>query len=123
MVSSWEQTTGTDIANKIIENFKREKGQALDFKNVQWRVYDALNVFSALNIISKERNKICYLDESNHLYPTNVTIEAGYFQDETALKCEEREVDHDRLSQGDRPADKSNQEAKVSSDDRAEQLK
>jgi hypothetical protein len=34
-------------------------------------VYDALNVFSALNIISKERNKIRYNPEKFHLYPTS----------------------------------------------------
>lgn len=30
----------------------------MDFKNVQRRVYDALNVLSALNIIKKEKNKV-----------------------------------------------------------------
>ena len=32
----------------------------MDFKNVQRRVYDALNVLSALGIINKDRNKIHY---------------------------------------------------------------
>ena len=32
--------------------------QNLDFKNVQRRVYDALNVLSALDVITKDRNKI-----------------------------------------------------------------
>ena len=32
----------------------------MDFKNVQRRVYDALNVLSALNIIDKDRNRIKY---------------------------------------------------------------
>lgn len=30
----------------------------MDFKNVQRRVYDALNVFSALNIVMKLKNKV-----------------------------------------------------------------
>jgi hypothetical protein len=48
----------------------------MDFKNVQRRVYDALNVLSALGIINKDRNKIHYkgilkkesnpLDQSKH---------------------------------------------------------
>ena len=35
-------------------------------------MYDALNVFSALKIISKERNKIRYNPERYHLYPTHI---------------------------------------------------
>lgn len=34
--------------------------QSLDFKNVQRRVYDALNVLSALDVIDKDRNKISF---------------------------------------------------------------
>ena len=32
----------------------------VDFKNVQRRVYDALNVLNAMDIISKDRNNIYY---------------------------------------------------------------
>lgn len=34
--------------------------QNLDFKNVQRRVYDALNVLSALDVINKDRNRITF---------------------------------------------------------------
>lgn len=51
------ETTGTKIANKILEIYKDKKIN-MDFKNVQRRVYDALNVLSALNIIRKDRNRI-----------------------------------------------------------------
>lgn len=51
------ETTGTKIAMKILEIYKDKKIN-MDFKNVQRRVYDALNVLSALNIIKKDRNKI-----------------------------------------------------------------
>ncbi len=47
--------------------------QKLDFKNVQRRVYDALNVFSAINIVKKYKNKISlaegglkYLNQENN---------------------------------------------------------
>ena len=33
----------------------------IDFKNVQRRVYDALNVLSALQIISKIRNRVKFI--------------------------------------------------------------
>ena len=53
-------STGTQIANDIISFYKNLHGKKLDFKNVQRRVYDALNVFAALGIINKERNNIEY---------------------------------------------------------------
>lgn len=43
-------TTGTEIAYEILELYKRFSDK-VDFKNVQRRVYDALNVLSAMNII------------------------------------------------------------------------
>jgi hypothetical protein len=45
-------TTGTEIAYKILELYKRFS-EKVDFKNVQRRVYDALNVLSAMEIIEK----------------------------------------------------------------------
>ena len=56
--------TGTQIANDIMELYKQfnnvqflfKEFQKVDFKNVQRRVYDALNVLFALNIIKKEKN-------------------------------------------------------------------
>jgi DNA gyrase/topoisomerase IV subunit B len=52
-----KETTGTKIANKILDIYKDKKIN-MDFKNVQRRVYDALNVLSALSIILKDRNRI-----------------------------------------------------------------
>ena len=56
-------TTGTDIAYKILELYKRFS-EKVDFKNVQRRVYDALNVLSAMDIIYKEKNQLRY-NENN----------------------------------------------------------
>eukprot|EP00347_Sterkiella_histriomuscorum_P005849 403355038 len=58
-VSTKHETTGTNIANHILEIYK-ERNMKLDFKNVQRRVYDALNVLSALDVITKDRNKITF---------------------------------------------------------------
>lgn len=52
-------TTGTEIAYKILELYKRFS-EKVDFKNVQRRVYDALNVLSAMEIIEKHKNHIVY---------------------------------------------------------------
>lgn len=52
-------TTGTEIAYEILELYKRFSDK-VDFKNVQRRVYDALNVLSAMDIIQKQKNHILY---------------------------------------------------------------
>ena len=52
-------TTGTEIANEILELY-RAFSDKVEFKNVQRRVYDALNVLSAMNIIYKHKNNIMY---------------------------------------------------------------
>ena len=58
-VVSKQETTGTKIAMRILEIYK-DKQINMDFKNVQRRVYDALNVLSALGIITKDRNKVTF---------------------------------------------------------------
>ena len=58
-VKHHRETTGTNIARRILEIYK-SKRMCMDFKNVQRRVYDALNVLSALGIIHKDRNRIHY---------------------------------------------------------------
>lgn len=52
-------TTGTEIAYQILELYKKFSAK-VDFKNVQRRVYDALNVLSAMDIIQKHKNHIIY---------------------------------------------------------------
>ena len=52
-------TTGNQIAKEILAQ-EPEDTQEGEFKNIQRRVYDALNVLHALNVISKERNEIRY---------------------------------------------------------------
>lgn len=47
----------------------------MDFKNVQRRVYDALNVLSALEVINKDRNKISFKGFEN-LIATTIANEA-----------------------------------------------
>lgn len=62
----------------------------LDFKNVQRRVYDALNVLSALDVINKDRNRITFKGYSQLLkqssqyqsqgisYPSDATRPEGH---------------------------------------------
>ena len=62
-------TTGTEIANEILELYKKFSDK-VDFKNVQRRVYDALNVLSAMEIIIKEKNHITYNEENEFIDDT-----------------------------------------------------
>jgi len=61
--------TGTQIANEILEMYKKfcDIGQKVDFKNVQRRVYDALNVLSAMDIIRKDKYNIIYNHYNEHI--------------------------------------------------------
>lgn len=44
-----------------------QHGQKVDFKNVQRRVYDALNVLSAMGIIYKDKYNIMYNHNNEHI--------------------------------------------------------
>ena len=61
--------TGTQIANEILEMYKNfcDAGHKVDFKNVQRRVYDALNVLSAMDIIRKDKYNIIYNYNNEHI--------------------------------------------------------
>lgn len=59
MVIESQVTTGSDIAQKILEIYKQQK-KVMDFKNVQRRVYDALNVLTALKFIRKDHGRIIW---------------------------------------------------------------
>lgn len=62
-------TTGTEIAYKILDLYKRFSDK-VDFKNVQRRVYDALNVLSAMEIIEKQKNHIRYKEHNEFIDDT-----------------------------------------------------
>ena len=53
-IQQHQVTTGTDIATKIMQTCSLK----LDFKNVQRRVYDALNVLCALGVTVKNKNQV-----------------------------------------------------------------
>jgi hypothetical protein len=63
MIKEKRITTGNQIAKSIINDMigKKSGFYEIEFKNVQRRVYDALNVLHAMNFITKERNEIRYI--------------------------------------------------------------
>ena len=54
--------TGKQVT-KHIENQIKNIGVSITFKNIQRRVYDALNVLSAIGIISKQKSNLVYNGE------------------------------------------------------------
>ena len=62
-------TTGTAIAYQILDLY-RKFSDKVDFKNVQRRVYDALNVLSAMDIIRKNKNMIYYNPDNEYIDDT-----------------------------------------------------
>ena len=59
-------TTGTEISTEILELYKKF-GDKVDFKNVQRRVYDTLNVLSAMKIIKKHKNHLEYNEDNEFI--------------------------------------------------------
>ncbi|KAI9197179.1 uncharacterized protein BJ171DRAFT_585972 [Polychytrium aggregatum] len=51
-------TTYNEVAEELVDDFERQNGHNCDQKNIRRRVYDALNVLMALDIISKEHREI-----------------------------------------------------------------
>lgn len=98
-------TTGTQIANEILELYKRFSAvfnfiyspymQKVDFKNVQRRVYDALNVLNAMDIIKKDRNHIFYNPNNTIIPPDSNTYYSkkyepkNYIQNASQLQTED----------------------------------
>lgn len=66
-VKEHKLTNGTQIAREILEE-SRKLRMNFDFKNVQRRVYDALNVLTALDMIKKDRNKIQFIRDINDVF-------------------------------------------------------
>ena len=61
------QTKGSDVTNHIL-SILTTKGNKLNYKNIQRRVYDAINVMSAIGIISKDKGTITYLQNNLSSY-------------------------------------------------------
>ena len=68
------QTKGSDVTNHIL-SILTTKGNKLNYKNIQRRVYDAINVMSAIGYGYIERkdteNATIWLKKSLEIYPTN----------------------------------------------------
>lgn len=62
------KTTYNEVADELVKEEFKEDSANCDQKNIRRRVYDALNVLMAINIISKDKKEIRWLG-----LPTNPT--------------------------------------------------
>ena len=69
-----KNTKGSDVTSHILDVLSK-KGSNLNYKNIQRRVYDAINVMCAIGLISKEKGNIIFLgpkeNEDNCLSTNN----------------------------------------------------
>ena len=61
-----QYTKGSDVTNHILDVLSSKKVK-LNYKNIQRRVYDAINVMCAIGLINKEKGNITFIsnDEKN----------------------------------------------------------
>lgn len=59
------ETKGSEVTNHILK-LLQSKGNKLNYKNIQRRVYDAINVMSAIGVIIKDKGNISYINHNNN---------------------------------------------------------
>ena len=75
-------TTYNEVADELVQEFESQDGRA-DEKNIRRRVYDALNVLSAMDIIRKDKKDIIWKG-----LPANVSAEVKELKEEMDSRCE-----------------------------------
>ena len=48
----------TQVADELVKEFKRDPAITFDEKNIRRRIYDALNVLMAMDIITRDKKNI-----------------------------------------------------------------
>ncbi|XP_065888999.1 transcription factor Dp-1-like [Dysidea avara] len=85
-----QSTTYNEVADELVKELSEtgelDKGKdaLVDHKNIRRRVYDALNVLMAMNIIKKERKEITWIG-----LPTNSSQECQKIEEEL-IECQQR---------------------------------
>ena len=84
-------TSYNEVADELVQELSEQclnnplpaADQSFDQKNIRRRVYDALNVLMAMNIISKEKKEIKWIG-----LPTNSVQECKYLEDQKSVRME-----------------------------------
>lgn len=64
-IESKKTTVGPDVTQYILDSLQKKSTTLLNYKNVQRRVYDAINVMCSINLISKNKQEIKFLPQNN----------------------------------------------------------
>ena len=59
-------TKGSDVTNHILDVLSSKKAK-LNYKNIQRRVYDAINVMCAIGLINKEKGNITFISNDDKI--------------------------------------------------------
>nr|XP_048719629.1 transcription factor Dp-2 isoform X4 [Caretta caretta] len=94
-------TSYNEVADELVSEFTNSNShlatdsQAYDQKNIRRRVYDALNVLMAMNIISKEKKEIKWIG-----LPTNSAQECQNLEQIAFKNLVQRNQQNEQLNQG-----------------------
>ena len=89
-------TTGNDVTEHIKNVFKSKKNDQSNQKNIQRRVYDAINVMCAVGLIRKNKQQIQFLKKNNL---TSNIIRINNDLDESQINDEDKSDEIDKKIQ------------------------
>ncbi|KAL5289121.1 TFDP1 family protein [Megaselia abdita] len=88
------KTTYNEVADELVKEEFKEDSANCDQKNIRRRVYDALNVLMAINIISKDKKEIRWLG-----LPTNPTEQYNDLTEENRQRRESCEAKQQQIEE------------------------
>jgi hypothetical protein len=77
-LSEIENTTGNEVTNYIKNILQPRKNDKTNQKNIQRRVYDAINVMSAAGLIKKNRQEIQFIKKDNSEKNNNIINDKNF---------------------------------------------
>ena len=92
-----EYTTGNEVTEYIKNRLQSKKNDQLNQKNIQRRVYDAINVMCAVGLIQKNKQKIQFLLKTNQDNKINKLNEEINSKEKNGGEKEEKIDDEERI--------------------------
>ena len=103
-------TTGNEVTEHIKNKLKSKKNDQLNQKNIQRRVYDAINVMCAIGLIRKNKQKIQFLlknPQKNYINNLNEEIKENDKEEE---ENEEKMDDDERIKKKEKELEEKTKE-------------
>ena len=96
-LKSNEYTTGNEVTEYIKNRLQSKKNDQLNQKNIQRRVYDAINVMCAVGLIQKNKQKIQFLLKTNQDNKINKLNEEINSKEKNGGEKEEKIGEEERI--------------------------